>query len=162
MKQRNKIIAVGTGLSVVILFFVILGGFVFTDELGVGSVAGVIGSESEEAQVSESGLITQDMVTGDGDEAAPGVIATVHYTGQLADGTVFDSSLNRGTPFQFVIGAGQVIQGWEEGISGMKVGGKRILVIPSELGYGSTQVGPIPPNSTLLFEVELLGVENLE
>lgn len=109
--------------------------------------------------VKDSGLIIEDIVAGSGDEAVGGKTITVHYTGTLEDGTKFDSSLDRGEPFQFVLGAGQVIQGWEEGINGMKVGGKRKLVIPPELGYGTRAVGSIPPNSTLLFDVELLDVD---
>jgi FKBP-type peptidyl-prolyl cis-trans isomerase len=83
----------------------------------------------------------------------------VHYTGKFVDGRVFDSSLTRGEPLQFVLGAGQVIQGWDVGIVGMKVGGKRVLSIPPELGYGAQDYGPIPGGSTLIFEVELLKVE---
>lgn len=101
----------------------------------------------------------QDTVIGVGDVAATGNRVVVHYTGKFMDGTVFDSSVTRGEPFQFVLGAGQVIKGWDEGIVGMRVGGKRILSVPPELGYGANDYGPIPGNSTLIFEVELLKVE---
>jgi len=105
------------------------------------------------------GLKIQDLVVGTGEEAKNGKILSVHYTGTLENGTKFDSSLDRGQPFNFVLGAGQVIQGWEQGFVGMKVGGKRKLIIPPSLGYGSTGAGGvIPPNATLIFEVELLGV----
>ncbi len=88
-----------------------------------------------------------------------GKTVSVHYTGKLTDGTKFDSSLDRGDPFSFRLGAGQVIKGWDQGVAGMKVGGKRLLTIPPELGYGQRGFpGAIPPNSTLVFEVELLGV----
>lgn len=103
-------------------------------------------------------LKIEDIKVGTGAEAKAGDKVAVHYTGTLADGTVFDSSKTRGTPFEFNLGTGEVIQGWDRGVAGMKVGGVRKLVIPPELGYGSRGVGPIPPNSTLTFEVELLTV----
>jgi FKBP-type peptidyl-prolyl cis-trans isomerase len=97
---------------------------------------------------------------GSGQEAKAGNTVSVHYTGWLTNGTKFDSSVDRGQPFSFLLGAGQVIQGWDEGVAGMKVGEKRKLVIPPGLGYGpsGTPGGPIPPNATLIFEVELLAV----
>lgn len=105
-----------------------------------------------------SGLQYHDEVVGTGDEARAGQLVSVHYTGTLTDGRKFDSSRDRGQPFQFPLGAGRVIRGWDEGVAGMKVGGKRRLVIPADLGYGSRAMGPIPANSTLVFDVELLGV----
>ncbi len=105
-----------------------------------------------------SGLLIEDTLVGTGEEALVGKKVTVHYTGTFADGTKFDSSLDRGTPFEFSLGAGEVIKGWDQGVAGMKVGGKRKLVIPPDLGYGDRAIGPIPANSTLYFEVELLGV----
>ena len=105
-----------------------------------------------------SGLQYRDDAVGDGPEARAGQTVSVHYTGTLLDGRKFDSSRDRGQPFQFHLGGGQVIQGWDEGVAGMKVGGRRTLVIPPELGYGSRAIGPIPPDSTLQFDVELLGV----
>ncbi len=99
----------------------------------------------------------EDLVTGKGPEAVRGKTVEVHYTGWLTDGTRFDSSVG-GKPFSFRLGAGEVIDGWDRGVAGMKVGGKRKLTIPSDLGYGARGVGPIPPNSTLVFEVELLAV----
>jgi len=104
-------------------------------------------------------LVIEEIDLGDGAIAAPGQTVAVHYTGWLRDGTKFDSSKDRGQPFQFKLGAGQVIRGWDLGVAGMKVGGKRRLVIPPDLGYGARGAGgTIPPNAVLVFEVELLGV----
>ena len=106
-----------------------------------------------------SGLVIEDLVVGNGAEAAAGQKVSVHYTGWLTDGKKFDSSKDRGDPFMFSLGRGEVIRGWDEGVNGMKVGGKRKLTIPADLGYGARGAGGvIPPNATLLFEVELLAV----
>ena len=111
-----------------------------------------------------NGLKYTDTTTGNGATATPGSKVSVHYTGWLynngAKGAKFDSSVDRGQPFQFTLGAHQVIAGWDEGVAGMKVGGKRTLIIPPELGYGARGAGGvIPPNATLMFDVELLGVQ---
>ena len=106
-----------------------------------------------------SGLQYEEIVVGTGASPKSGQQVTVHYTGWLKDGTKFDSSVDRHEPFTFQIGVGQVIRGWDEGVSSMKVGGKRKLIIPPQLGYGARGAGGvIPPNATLYFEVELLGV----
>lgn len=106
-----------------------------------------------------SELIIEDLTVGSGDEAKPGKTVFVHYTGWLTNGTKFDSSKDRNEPFDFPLGAGHVIRGWDQGVAGMKVGGKRKLTIPPEMGYGSRGAGGvIPPNATLVFEVELLAV----
>lgn len=106
------------------------------------------------------GLQIEELNVGTGAEAVSGKQISVHYTGWLTDGKKFDSSVDRGQPFSFRLGAGQVIQGWDQGFAGMKVGGKRKLTIPPEMGYGSRGAGGvIPANATLVFEVELLGVQ---
>ena len=115
---------------------------------------------SKEKQTMSNGLAVEDVKIGDGQEVEKFNIVTVNYTGLLENGTKFDSSLNPGrSPFRFTVGAGQVIKGWDEGLMGMKIGGKRKLTIPPELGYGSRDNGPIPANSILIFEIDLLGIE---
>lgn len=109
--------------------------------------------------MTDSGLKYDDTVIGDGATAEKGQTVSVHYTGWLTDGEKFDSSKDRNDPFQFPLGAGRVIRGWDEGVQGMKVGGTRRLTIPPQLGYGAQGAGGvIPPNATLVFEVELLAL----
>jgi FKBP-type peptidyl-prolyl cis-trans isomerase FkpA len=108
---------------------------------------------------TSTGLIIDDIAVGSGAEAARGQTVSVHYTGWLQDGTKFDSSKDRGDPFEFPLGARHVIAGWDEGVQGMRVGGTRKLTIPPQLGYGARGAGGvIPPNATLIFEVELLAI----
>jgi FKBP-type peptidyl-prolyl cis-trans isomerase len=115
--------------------------------------------DAADYKTTDSGLKYAILKEGDGDEAKDGDLVQVHYTGWLeSDGKKFDSSLDRGQPFEFPLGQGQVIKGWDEGVKGMKVGEKRQLVIPAALGYGESGMGDIPPNATLVFDVELLGV----
>ncbi len=112
-------------------------------------------------KTTESGLQYEDIKKGNGQTPKVGQIVIVHYTGTLPDGTKFDSSRDRKEPFEFKLGKGQVIKGWDQGISTMKVGGQRKLIIPPDLGYGAHGAGnTIPPNATLHFDVELIGVEN--
>lgn len=112
------------------------------------------------AVTTPSGLQYIDQVVGEGETPQKGQNVTVHYTGTLENGKKFDSSVDRGTPFSFKIGVGQVIKGWDEGVGTMKVGGRRTLIIPPDLGYGARGAGGvIPPNATLIFDVELLGVK---
>lgn len=107
-----------------------------------------------------SELIIEDILVGSGSEAIAGNTVTVHYTGWLTNGTKFDSSKDRNDPFVFPLGAGHVIRGWDQGVAGMKAGGKRKLTIPPEMGYGASGAGGIiPPNATLVFEVELLAAK---
>lgn len=139
-------------------FIVVLVVFTWTLEEGNIMAASEAGSNAQEITTS-SGLKYVDQVVGTGDVAVVGKTANVHYTGWLENGKKFDSSVDRGQPFSFPLGAGRVIKGWDEGVQGMKVGGKRKLTIPSDLGYGSRGAGGvIPPNATLIFDVELLGV----
>lgn len=115
--------------------------------------------DEQQLTTTQSGLKYRDDVMGGGDEAGRGKRVRVHYTGRLDDGTKFDSSRDRDEPFGFTLGVGQVIAGWDEGVAGMRVGGRRTLVIPPALGYGARGAGGvIPPHATLVFDVELLDV----
>ena len=142
-KQLITGIAVTAGLAVVALFFIY-------------DVSGGIMNTASPA--ANAGLIVQDEVIGTGAEATAGSLVSVQYTGKLENGTVFDTSAGK-APIQFPLGQGYVIPGWELGITGMKVGGKRLLIVPPDMGYGDKANGPIPANSTLIFEVELVGVK---
>ena len=125
--------------------------------VGLLSEVSLSGAEKGNPIETSSGLQYLDLVKGSGREAHLGETASVHYTGWLKDGTKFDSSLDRGQPFQFRLGAGRVIKGWDEGVVGMNIGSKRKLIIPPHLGYGNRGAGRvIPPNAILIFEVELL------
>ena len=133
-----------------------------TTNLCLGKVeVKVIPNKADDSKTTKtaSGLQFIDLVPGKGASPKQGQKVKVHYTGWLTNGSKFDSSVDRGEPFDFIIGIGQVIKGWDEGVSTMKIGGKRKLIIPSELGYGARGAGSaIPPNATLIFEVELLGI----
>jgi FKBP-type peptidyl-prolyl cis-trans isomerase FkpA len=115
----------------------------------------------EQAAPPVTELMIEDIVIGDGQEAKIGDTVSVHYTGWLLDGTKFDSSHDRNQPFEFTIGEGRVIRGWDEGLPGMRPGGKRQLTIPPDMAYGPTGTGSIPPNATLIFEVELLEIKSI-
>jgi FKBP-type peptidyl-prolyl cis-trans isomerase FkpA len=128
---------------------------------GCSHKAGGSGSaDSKKNAPAAGGLVIDEVKPGEGAIATKGKTVSVHYTGRLTDGTKFDSSYDRGQPIDFPLGGGVVIKGWDQGIEGMKVGGKRKLTIPPDLAYGArgTPGGPIPPNATLVFDVELVGV----
>jgi FKBP-type peptidyl-prolyl cis-trans isomerase len=146
--------------STLTLFALILSACGGSEGGGAAAAGGDFKVDSAALTKTASGLQYQDVTAGSGAEAHDGQVAVVHYTGWLTDGTKFDSSRDRGEPFSFPIGAGQVIPGWDEGVAGMKVGGRRKLVIPSNLGYGDMGSPPvIPPGATLVFDVELLDVK---
>ena len=131
----------------------------------VGDGADVVGertaalTEAVDNNGNVKTMVIDDIKIGTGAEVKNGDTVSVHYVGTLQDGTEFDNSNKRGAPFEFTVGGGQVIKGWEEGLVGMKVGGQRILVIPPDKAYGENGIGPIPPNATLVFAIELLEIK---
>lgn len=147
--NRNQSIAAAAGLGLI--------GYLFFS----APLMSFFNSQNKpmENQLPESGYKAEDIVAGQGGLAERGDSITVHYVGMLTNGKVFDSSRDSNVPFTFVVGSGQVIRGWDEGLIGMREGGRRILTIAPDYAYGSRGIGPIPPNSTLIFEVELLKVE---
>lgn len=150
-KQLTTGIAVTTSLVVVAFFFALLNPLM---------IARQEAGQSAAISMSDQQLVAQDEMVGTGDTAQAGDFVSVHYTGKLENGTVFDSSTGR-DPIQFTLGTGRVIPGWDQGIQGMKVGGKRLLIIPPMLAYGMQDYGPIPGGSTLIFEVTLVGVQQI-
>jgi len=148
----NKKTTIAVVISIVIVF-VLVGG---------GLISGVFTNNKQAANKNmptSNQIESKDIVVGTGDVAVAGKDVTVHYTGVFVDGKKFDSSLDRGVPFTFKLGAGLVIKGWDIGVEGMKVGGKRIIVVPPELAYGASDYQSIPGNSTLIFQIELLSVK---
>jgi FKBP-type peptidyl-prolyl cis-trans isomerase len=147
-----------------LLLFAACGGGDEGNDAGGGSDEDAAAASQEECPTepteTDSGLIIKEIECGDGEEAEDGDTLEVHYEGRLEDGTKFDASRDHGSTFEFQVGAGQVIQGWDEGLIGMKIGGTRELTIPPELGYGAAGSPPvIPPNSTLVFVVELVDIK---
>ena len=153
--MRIKTIAISS-----LLFMGLFGGCKCSEKSKTGAPGATATGDAAKASETATELKTVDETVGTGDEAVEGKEVTLHYTGTLVDGKKFDSSRDRNEPFTFRLGAGMVIPGWEQGIKGMKVGGKRKLTIPPQLGYGERGAGGvIPRNATLLFDVELLGVK---
>jgi len=149
--SKNEWVAVIVSLFIVGFFFIFGQGLISMFSKNSKGVA-------QNSQLS-SQISGQDIVVGTGGEASIGKRVVVHYTGKFVDGNVFDSSVSRNEPLSFVLGDEAMIKGWNQGIVGMRVGGKRIIAVPPELGYGYQDYGPIPGGSTLIFEVELLKVE---
>ena len=148
-RQRNTRIAV---IAVIVLAVLSIAGFSLFSSRQKGA--------TDNMTTTASGLKYEDLVVGTGNAVTAGNTVSVHYTGWLTDGTKFDSSVDRNMPFEFTVGARMVIAGWDEGLVGMKVGGKRKLIIPPNLGYGEAGAGGvIPPNATLVFEIELLEIK---
>jgi len=145
---------------IIIIIAVVVGYYLRASDIGEIKIQTNTQTNMQSNTPNEEELKIEVLAEGNGAEAVAGNTVTVHYTGALEDGTKFDSSLDRGQPFAFQLGAGMVIKGWELGVLGMKVGEKRKLIIPSSLGYGQTGIGPIPPNATLVFEVELLEISD--
>lgn len=145
MKKRNEVIAVSIALVVVGVVFAGVGGFMSKFLKGSDKTLNI----NNEANIENA--ITSDIVK-------KGDVVVLHYTGVLEDGTKFDSSIDRNQPFQFTVGVGQVIKGFDNGVLGMKVGEKKRIIIKPEDGYGDKKVGVIPPNSTIIFDVDLLSI----
>jgi FKBP-type peptidyl-prolyl cis-trans isomerase FkpA len=153
--SKQEWITLAAGLAVIL-------GLIFINSRSLSSNSlnpTTMQDETQNQSTTPGQLQVTDEKVGTGKEAVNGSTVSVHYTGTFANGQKFDSSRDRGEPIQFKLGAGNVIQGWEQGLLGMKVGGKRKLVIPPNLGYGPNDYGPIPGNSTLFFEVELVNVQ---
>jgi FKBP-type peptidyl-prolyl cis-trans isomerase FkpA len=169
ISRRSNLLALARAVGVLLLTWTIAGcvgddssGPEFDPNLGPNpedvTFAASLGVDLSQMTRTASGLYLQDLEVGTGAEATNGSIASVDYSGWLANGQLFDTSLGR-VPFTFTVGAGQVIPGWDEGVPGMKVGGLRKLVIPAALGYGAFGQGPIPPNAVLVFDVRLRDVD---
>lgn len=146
-------------ISLAALVIIGIVGFFVVYNKNQGPQSGKINNSENMTKFVKNGVQIEILKEGAGIEAKNGDTVAVHYTGVLENGTKFDSSVDRGVPFEFTLGAGQVIKGWDIGVLGMKAGEKRKLTIPSDLAYGSRGAGVIPPNATLIFEVELIGIK---
>jgi FKBP-type peptidyl-prolyl cis-trans isomerase FkpA len=160
MKELSKKEWIGVAAAVIFVGYTLFGGDIMSlfqkNSMNENSSAAAVNSAADIATVG--GVIIKDITVGNGPEVKSGQKVSVNYILSLSDGTVVQDSkvVNKGQPFQFTLGAGEVIPGWEQGFAGMKIGGVRTIIIPPELAYGANQAGPIPPNSTLIFAIELL------
>jgi len=156
MKKLSKKEWIAVAVAVVFIGYTLFSGDIMSlfqkNSISEDSLATVVNPGAS------SQVVINDLVVGQGQEVKEGELVTVDYILSLSDGTVIQNSKDLGAPFKFVLGAGEVIPGWEQGFAGMKVGGVRTIIIPPELAYGSNQAGPIPPNSTLVFTIEVLDV----
>ena len=169
MFTRVELIAAGGAVAVLVVALILLqqeprlGQLASETQLaGVGSALQVVNETAVptiDTQVTEPNMQIEDITIGSGEVVKAGDTVFVHYEGTLTNGQLFDSSKRRGEPFSFTVGAGQVIAGWEQGLIGMQIGGERKLVIPPELAYGERGIGPIPPNATLMFTIELIDIQ---
>lgn len=159
MKKLSKTEWIAVAVAVVFVGYTLFGGDV--TRLFQNNTMSSDSLASAGSSAGGSGVIINDIVVGEGSEAKQGDLLSAHYILSLADGTQIQNSKDFGQPFQFILGAGQVIPGWEQGFAGMKVGGVRTIIIPPELAYGDQAAGPIPPNSTLIFTVELIDVSEV-
>jgi FKBP-type peptidyl-prolyl cis-trans isomerase len=165
MKKLSRNEWIGVAAAVVFVGYTLFGGDIMSlfqkNSMNENASATAVNSESNTAPAG--GVIIKDITVGNGPEVKTGQLISVNYVLSLADGTVIQESkvVNNGQPFQFTLGAGQVIPGWEMGFAGMKIGGVRVITIPPELAYGANQAGPIPANSTLVFTIELLAAKDV-
>lgn len=160
MKKLSNIEWVAVAIAVVFVGYTLFGGSIMSlfqkNSMNANSSAAAANASTNPTSNPSNGVVIKDIVAGTGPEVKAGQILTVNYVLSLSDGTVIQNSKDSGAPFKFILGAGQVIPGWEQGFAGMRVGGTRMITIPPELAYGPNQAGPIPPNSTLIFNIELL------
>jgi FKBP-type peptidyl-prolyl cis-trans isomerase len=160
MKKLSKKEWIAVAVAVVFVAYALFGGNIMSlfqkNTIDENSLAAAASSNPS----NNSGVVINDIVVGKGAEVKTGQLVSVNYMLSLSDGTTIQNSKDSGQPFKFVLGAGEVIPGWEQGFSGMRVGGVRTIEVPPELAYGPNQVGPIPPNSTLVFTIELLDAKD--
>lgn len=158
--NKTSLISLIGGVVIIVVIVIVAAKYNAANNPSLNSSANTQDQNQNQTETPNTDKVQiEDIVVGEGAEIQNGQTAVVHYVGTLTNGTQFDSSRDRGTPFEFVLGTGNVIQGWHEGVAGMRVGGKRKLTIPPSLGYGNMAQGDIPANSTLVFEIELLDIK---